>query len=418
MFCSKKAVPVKSENLRGEKVSSPTPLKPHGKLKTLLLTADGYTWKSVRQDTFRGFLGLERWQLSSRRLDQRLLYRLLGDRDRYASLGYIDDWAQAFRSHPALTTSTCNINNLVALGRAMLVLERYDLIVVLHSALGDFLGISGRLAGALRRRRGKLLVLIGNEYDLMSEKIRFVRRSRADYLGTQLPLEPARWIYRRTGSTLVAMPHGLNPGRFYPRPEVERTRLIGFRGNFYPLFVGDEERTEMIRRVADQARTRGENVDISTRRVTSQEWSLFLSSCAAIPGAEAGTYYADEEFGALQKAKSFLAQRPDATLPEVFEHAFAGLTQFVSGKAISSRHFEPIGTKTCQILLEGHYNGILKPDEHYIEVKRDFSNLEQAMEKLRDVSFRERLAEQAYAEVMEGHTYRHRVDQFLKTLGY
>ena len=58
---------------------------------------------------------------------------------------------------------------------------------------------------------------------------------------------------------------------------------------------------------------------------------------------------------------------------EIYDRFFAGRAiPEAHGKCISSRHFDAIGTGTCQILLEGRYNDILKPGEHYIALSHDF----------------------------------------------
>jgi spore maturation protein CgeB len=78
-------------------------------------------------------------------------------------------------------------------------------------------------------------------------------------------------------------------------------------------------------------------------------------------------------------------------------------------KAISSRHFDAIGTKTCQIMLEGRYNDILVANEHYLEVALDHSNLDEVIERFKDPVERHRITETAYEFVMQGHTYAHRM---------
>ena len=65
----------------------------------------------------------------------------------------------------------------------------------------------------------------------------------------------------------------------------------------------------------------------------------------------------------------------------------------MSRKALSSRHFEAIGTKTCQVLLEGSYNGILVPEVHYVGVKKDLTAI----------------VERAYDLAMSAQTCAHRV---------
>jgi hypothetical protein len=67
--------------------------------------------------------------------------------------------------------------------------------------------------------------------------------------------------------------------------------------------------------------------------------------------------------------------------------------------AISPRHLEAVITKTAQLLVEGSYSGVLEPERHYIPVRRDFSNLDEGLERLRDVEAVEAMAERAYREV-------------------
>ena len=54
---------------------------------------------------------------------------------------------------------------------------------------------------------------------------------------------------------------------------------------------------------------------------------------------------------------------------------------------ITPRMFECALTRTGMILLEGHYNGILMPNKHYLEVKRDFSNVEEVLLMVQDEVF-------------------------------
>ena len=106
-----------------------------------------------------------------------------------------------------------------------------------------------------------------------------------------------------------------------------------------------------------------------------------------------------------------------ATLQELENQIFKNHSvSYVNGKAISSRHFEPIGTKTCQILLEGHYNGILNENEHYISVRKDYSNFDEAFERYIDPKEREEITENAYEYVIENHTYDIRIKSILNQI--
>ena len=52
--------------------------------------------------------------------------------------------------------------------------------------------------------------------------------------------------------------------------------------------------------------------------------------------------------------------------------------------AISPRVFEAALAESCQVLVPGHYLGILHANEHYIPLAGDFSNIAQVLDELHD----------------------------------
>ena len=75
---------------------------------------------------------------------------------------------------------------------------------------------------------------------------------------------------------------------------------------------------------------------------------------------------------------------------------------------LSPRHLEASLTETCQILIEGHYNGVLRPWEHYIPVRKDFSDVDKALDALADRELVSRLVRKAYADVVESGKWSYR----------
>ncbi len=88
----------------------------------------------------------------------------------------------------------------------------------------------------------------------------------------------------------------------------------------------------------------------------------------------------------------------------------------VYAKAISSRHFDAIGAKTCQLMLRGRYNDILHPDEHYIAIDRDFRNVDDTVRRFRDAGERQQIVDAAYHHVLSTHTYAHRAAELRNRL--
>jgi spore maturation protein CgeB len=214
------------------------------------------------------------------------------------------------------------------------------------------------------------------------------------------------------------MPHALNPALYRRIAEIARDIDVGFVGARYPLFIGDTERSDAIDRVAARARELGLQVDLRHVNVPREEWVRFLNRCHGVVGGEAGTRYLDRTGRLIPEVEAWLREHPNAGFDEVFARFFRDRPVVMSGKAISSRHFEPVGTETCQLLLEGEYNGILRPDEHYIALRKDLTNVDDALARLCDAAYRTEMTRRTLEYVLSAHTYRHRIRElFARVLG-
>lgn len=338
--------------------------------------------------------------------------------DPYAALGYVNDWRDSFNLSTQLDIIECNINDLVAYRKIKNYIKEIPLIVVLHSSAGDNLDLLLATSHWFQDRVGKLAVFLGNEYDMMEEKRDFLNQVGADYICTQLPINAANFMYGDVeSSTIIEMPHALNPSVYKPVVQREARKFkIGFIGARYPSWIGDSERNDFID-YCNSIFPASENfISIGEGNISRGQWADFLNNCQGTIGAEAGSYFLDRNGLILSRAKMACSQYNLKT-ENIFDckDMLEGI-QYTSGKAISSRHFEPMGTKTAQILLEGEYNGILKPDIHYFAVKSDLSNLKEKVAEFNDLSRQNEVANIAFDYVMDCHTYGRRITKFIKTI--
>jgi len=91
-------------------------------------------------------------------------------------------------------------------------------------------------------------------------------------------------------------------------------------------------------------------------------------------------------------------------------------------RTISPRHFEAAALRVCQILFEGRYSGAMEPMRHYIPLKKDYSNIDDVLERARDPLLRRELAENAYADLIASGEWSYarlmeRVDAVLREAG-
>lgn len=391
------------------------------KIRTLLLYSSGGTSRDIFLQTYLGPL-LKKIQGSKLLTNgikneqyQRLLYSLISP---YEALSYINDWKEAFENSDELDVTSLNIlNQRHAHSYLQKYIKEFDLIILMHSVLGDNVEIIIPFEQVLKERTGKLLSFVGNEYDLMLKKKAFLQNVDADYIASQLPHEAHTFVYKELSAQLIDAPHALNENIYRPSKS-NKVYDIAFSGAKYGIFIGDQERNNLIKTMTNSTPQLKNKINIGRNtNLPRNLWVELLQSAKATVGAEAGTYYLDRNGSLLEQSKEYVQQNPDANLDDLLEKIFDNTSiEYVSGKAISSRHFEPVGTKTCQILLEGNFNGILKEGEHYISVKKNFSNLKDVIDVYSDHDLRNQIVERAYAYISENHTYKNRVETITNKL--
>ena len=74
--------------------------------------------------------------------------------------------------------------------------------------------------------------------------------------------------------------------------------------------------------------------------------------------------------------------------------------------------FEAASLKTALIMFEGDYANIFKPNIHFIELKKDFSNIEFVIEKIKDDDFLQKMVDRTYEDIVESGNYSY--EKFIK----
>jgi hypothetical protein len=193
----------------------------------------------------------------------------------------------------------------------------------------------------------------------------------------------------------------------------ERTIDIGYRAWRSAPWLG---RHGLLKaQIADlfqkEAPPKGLVTDISTRSEDTflgDEWYRFLLRCKYMIGVEGGASILDRDGSIKRRTEEYLSRHPQASFEEVETNCFPNLDGYLHLFATSPRHLEACSTKTCQVLVEGQYDGILFPGQHYIELKRDLSNLDEVLETIKRDELRDEIVERAYRDVVASGRYSYR----------
>ena len=163
--------------------------------------------------------------------------------------------------------------------------------------------------------------------------------------------------------------------------------------------------------VAAGAARYGIATDISTRRedvFMGDDWYRFLARCQYTIGLEGGASLLDWDGTIHARTMAYVAAHPDAALEAIEQACFPGLDGTLALFALSPRHLEACATRTCQILIEGAYNGVLEAGRHYIALKRDFSNLDTVLQQVQRDDTRAAMTAAAYADIVASGRYTYR----------
>jgi hypothetical protein len=346
--------------------------------------------------------------------------------ERTSTFSYHTAWPRHLAADPRFRCTVVNLldRSLFARLRAIAVARagQFDAIVLLHSVFSNARLLDGRLFEIVRQAPQPTVYFIGNEYKLMPEKMAFCAELGIALLISQSSSPSIHRLYHeRLGCPVTGIPNtGLDPALFAPRtPRAARPIDIGYRADDSPIYLGHRERRDIAEFFTREAPHFGLNVDISldpADRLEEQDWAAFLDRCAGQLGTEAGGDYFDLDDRTRVAVNAFTAAHPAASFEDVEKRFFRDYEGAVPLRILSGRNVEAAGTRTVQILFEGHYDGYFVPDEHYIPLKKDFSNAAEAIRKFRDESFSQRIADNAYHLALEQLTYPKLIDRLHSAL--
>jgi len=151
------------------------------------------------------------------------------------------------------------------------------------------------------------------------------------------------------------------------------------------------------------------NIEVSEEsRIYGPAWPAFLGNCRAVLGTESGSNVFDFD-GSLKPAiEAFVQAHPDADFEAVHARFLQGHDDSIHMNQVSPRIFEAIASQTALVLFEGNYSGVVRPWEHFIPLKKDFSNVEAVLTALADLPGLAAMTQRAYAEVIASGAYHFR----------
>ncbi len=298
-------------------------------------------------------------------------------------------------------------------------LSNYDVVVIHYSLV---ITSDGYLApwfrDALHAYSGLKVQFIQDEYRWIDQITLMM-----EYLGIDLIFSaaaeadlPELYTNRLPGVKAVSTLTGYMPDRLLglrSAPLEHRHLDVGYRGRVVPYSLGalGQEKVAIAKGFRERAGRYGLRCDIGWReedRIYGQRWNEFIASCKTMLGTESGASIADFDGSIERRVNEYLAEHPEPPFEEVSEAVLAPYESNLPIRAISPRVFEAIALRTALVQFPGEYSGVVRPWDHYIPLEKDFSNMDEAVERIRDTRFLREMTERAYADIAATGLYSYR----------
>ena len=281
--------------------------------------------------------------------------------------------------------------------------------------------VSASFTDKLRTFRGVKMLAVQDEYENFGKLKSAVREIGYHVLFTNASADLVRRLYppdEFPNTEFITVLTGYVPGtlenpQVRPRPLRERPIHLGYRCRVLPAYYGrlGFEKFEIGRRMREICEQRGIPHDIEwsdDKRLYGDAWYEFIGSCRANLGAETGCNVFDFD-GAIRAKYEELSVARAGPVPfeEFCQYTDPIEAQYDIGQ-ISPRVFEAAALRTPLVLFSGRYLGVIEPDTHYIELKKDFSNADAVLARLEDIAALEKMAERAYDRLVGSGEFSYR----------
>ncbi|WP_260293645.1 glycosyltransferase [Sedimenticola hydrogenitrophicus] len=292
-------------------------------------------------------------------------------------------------------------------------LDRFDVVITHYSlSLGPLLHhyLGPKLVERLKRYKGLKAAFLQDEYREIQTYWKHINELGIDVLFSCVPGHEIAKVYPPDKVPKLRVENvltGYVPERLVHQevlPVDQRPIDVGYRTRRMPFWLGrlGQEKWFIAEEFKRRAEGTGLKLDLSTRegeRLYGDAWSKFVASCRAVIGVESGASIIDFDGKLEHRVEAYTSKYPDATFEEVSEKFLGPFEGSLNLHQISPRCFEAAALRTPMVLFEGEYSGVLTPERHFIVLKKDFSNFDEVIAKLRDHSFLQAMADRTYAEI-------------------
>jgi hypothetical protein len=327
------------------------------------------------------------------------------------------EYLEAFARHSSWDVGYVNVTR-----GAELRFDLNDFDAVLHSYCARVIYedyVSPSYKEALKGFRGLRVFAVQDEYDrtnLLRDAIQelgfhivltCVPQGSIEYVYPSAMFPNTEFITVLTGY----VPEAVGAQNACRVPLRDRATVIGYRGRDLGLRYGrlGIDKFEIGRRMREICEARGITHDIewaADKRIYGDAWHQFIRSCRTMLGSESGSNVFDFD-GSIEQRYERLASQGMVDRESLLAYTDVRESEIDMGQ-ISPRVFEAAAQWTPMILFKGRYSGVIRPGEHYIELEKDFSDVDEVLHQTEDLDALEAMASRAHDHLIKSGTFSQR----------
>jgi len=300
-------------------------------------------------------------------------------------------------------------------------LSIFDVVIIHYSVrLSLTWHLSPSFADHLRQFSGLKMLFIQDEYDFTHTARDWIKDLGIHVVFTCVPDEFVDVVYSKarlphvefiqtlTGFVPLQAEKTLNA-----KPHHLRKYVIGYRGRALPYWYGllGHEKLMIGKKMREICESRNIKVNIEwedSKRIYGDGWYQFLEDCKATLGTESGSNVFDFDGSLSRNIQEALRKNPGLSFEEAWETYLKNHEGKLTMNQLSPKIFEAIACRTALILFEGRYSGVVKPDIHFIPLKKDFSNIDDVLAKIQDHNYLNEITSRAYNDIIKSGEYSYR----------
>ena len=306
----------------------------------------------------------------------------------------------------------------------MLNFDKYDFVII-HYTLAIIYDhfISDKLKSKLAKYKGLKIQFIQDDYRQISEYKKIIKFFNINVLYTLYSKENAEkvWVDSTNPNLhLISNLPGYAPENLFnfKNPLIEeRTVDVFYRGRTLPGWLGSlgQDKINIGKKFIENSRNLNLSIDIKWdegSRIYHDEWIKSLQSAKVMLGTESGSSITDYDGMIQKKCEEILKKNPNTTFSELYSQFLYNYDNNLILNTIPPKVFEAISLGTVLVLFEGEYSSIIKEWVHYIPLKKDFSNFDEVVDKIKDNKFLTKMSNQAYNDIIKSKKYSY--ENFIK----